>query len=79
MTLVKLKLWAGLILAGIVLVLTLGRVKLQQGRLAERADRAEATIKAVESGAKGAAQAKRELQDGKTPNEIRRANDARWD
>jgi regulator of protease activity HflC (stomatin/prohibitin superfamily) len=75
----RLKLWAGLILAGLMFFLTFGRVKLQQGRLAERADQAEATVKAVESGAKGAARAQRQLQDGKTPDEIRRANDARWD
>lgn len=74
----RLKLWAGLIVAGLVFFLTFGRVKLQQGRLAERADRAEATVRAVESGAKGAARAQRQLQDGKTPDEIRRANDARW-
>jgi hypothetical protein len=75
----RLKLWAGLILAGLVFFLTFGKVKLQQGRLAERADEAEATVKAIERGARGAAQAQRELQNGKTPDEIRRANDARWD
>jgi uncharacterized membrane protein len=74
----RLKLWAGLILAGVVFFFTFGRVKLHQGRLAERADRAEATVKAVERGAKGAAEAQQQLQDGKTPDEIRRENDARW-
>ena len=74
----RLKLWAGILLGALVLILSFGRVKLAQGRAAERADRAEATVKAVERGAKGAAGATQALAEGTTPEEIRRQNDARW-
>jgi len=50
----------------------------RSGVKAERAKRAEATIKAVQKGAQGAADAATDLRAGKTPQDIREQNDAKW-
>lgn len=50
----------------------------RSGVKAERAKQDKATVKAVQKGAQGAADAASELRAGKTPEEIRNANDASW-
>lgn len=59
---------------GVVLFLT-GR---SSGAAKVKRKQAEAKVKAVERGAKGAARATKDLREGKTPQEIKEANDAGW-
>ena len=69
-------LWPWILAAGGVIVSLF--VARRSGVKAERAKRAEATVKAVQKGTQGAADAASELRAGKTPEEIRNANDASW-
>ena len=49
-----------------------------KGRADAKAKQAEAVAKGVEAGAKGAAQAEADLRAGKTPQQVKEANDAAW-
>lgn len=50
----------------------------RQGAQAAHTAQAEANVKAVQNGADGAAQAKADMRKGKTPQEVKDANDAKW-
>lgn len=51
----------------------------RSGIKAQQARQAEATVKGIQAGAKGAAKAEADLRAGKTPDQIVRANDGKWD
>jgi hypothetical protein len=59
---------------GLVLFLT-GR---SSGAAKLKRKQAEATVKGVQDGAKGAAKADADLRAGKTPQQIKEENDAKW-
>jgi len=59
---------------GLVLFLT-GR---SSGKAKARQNQAERTVKGVQDGAKGAAKADADLRAGKTPQQIKEENDAKW-
>lgn len=50
----------------------------RSGVKAQKARQAEATVKGVQAGAKGAAKAEAALRAGKTPEDIVRGNDHDW-
>lgn len=49
-----------------------------KGRADAKAKQAEATVKGIQAGAKGAAKAEADLRAGKTPEDIVRGNDRDW-
>jgi hypothetical protein len=71
--------WIGTALAAVAAVLTFGAFKKREGVQAERAREAERDAEALQRGAKGAAEGKAKLRDGKTPQQITGENDAKWD
>lgn len=50
----------------------------RSGVKAQKAKQAEATVKGIQAGAKGAAKAEADLRAGKTPEQIARENDNAW-
>lgn len=60
---------------GAVGLYVLGRIN---GGAKARQKQAESTVKGVQQGAKGAARADADLRAGKTPQQIKEANDGRW-
>lgn len=50
----------------------------RSGVKAQKAKQAEATVKGIQAGAKGAAKAEADLRAGKTPEQIIRENDNAW-
>lgn len=50
----------------------------RSGAKGEREKQAQRTVKGVQAGAKEAAKAEAALRDGKTPQEIKEQNDAKW-
>ena len=66
------------VLALVLAVLTFGAWQRRQGARAQKGQQAEATLKAVQKGATGAAEAVGEIKAGKTPQEVKNANDAAW-
>lgn len=68
----------GKILALALAVLTFGAWQRRQGQKALKGKQAEATLKAVQKGAEGAAEAVTQIKAGKTPQQVKEGNDARW-
>lgn len=66
------------VLALVLAVLTFGAWQRRQGQKALKGRQAEATLKAVQKGAEGAAEAVADIKAGKTPQEVKESNDARW-
>jgi type II secretory pathway pseudopilin PulG len=48
------------------------------GKAQARAEAAESTLKAVQRGSAGATEAQNAIRDGKTPQDIKAANDKAW-
>jgi len=69
----------GTALAAVAAVLTFGKIKQRQGMADERAKQAQRDAEALQRGAEGAAEGKAKLRDGKTPQQIKDGNDAKWD
>lgn len=65
--------------AFVLVVVSFGAWSRRSGMQAERAREAAEEIKALERGAKGAAEGRADLRKGKTPQQIKEANDAKWD
>lgn len=57
--------------AGLILLYSKGRADAKAKRGAE-------TLKGIQAGAKGAAKAEADLRGGKTPEDIVRSNDSKW-
>jgi hypothetical protein len=74
----RLKLWAAAFLAAIAAALGLFLTGKRRGAQEVKAKQAEATIKAVQRGAEGAAEATAALRKGKTPQEVKDGNDKAW-
>jgi hypothetical protein len=68
----------GMVVMAVLGVLTFGAMKKREGARDARQKRAEATVKRVEAGSKGAAEAEADLRAGKTPEDIVRGNDNAW-
>lgn len=64
--------------AAVLLVLKFGAYQRKQGVKAEQAKRADDIAKAAKRGAEGAADAVADINAGKTPQQIKDANDAKW-
>ena len=64
--------------AAVLLVLTFGAYQRRQGVKAAQAKRAADIAKAAKRGAEGAAEAVADIKAGKTPQQVKDANDARW-
>ena len=71
--------WIATALAAVAAVLTFGAVKKREGVTQERAREAQRDAEALQRGAEGAAEGKAKLRDGKTPEQIKGENDAKWD
>lgn len=68
----------GIAVMAVLGVLTFGAIKKREGANGERANQAESRAEAAQRGTEGAAKAVTELRKGKTPQEVKDANDARW-
>lgn len=66
------------VLAVALTILTFGAWQRRQGQKALKGKQAEATLKAVQKGAEGAAGAVTQIKAGKTPQQVKEGNDARW-
>lgn len=64
--------------AAVLLVLTFGAYQRRQGVKAAQAKRASDIAKAAKRGTEGAAEAVADIKAGKTPQQVKDANDARW-
>lgn len=69
----------GTVLAALAAVLTFGAFKKREGVTEERAREAQQEAKALQRGAEGAAEGRAKLRTGKTPQQIKEENDAKWD
>ncbi|MGL4634926.1 MAG: hypothetical protein ACRCWF_03005 [Beijerinckiaceae bacterium] len=75
----RLKLW-GVVILGALAFLALFAAKISANTASRiRGKQAKATIKGIEAGSKGAAKAQDDLRKGKTPDQIVRENDSKWD
>lgn len=68
----------GTAVMAVLAVLTFGAVKRREGAKAQKAKQDADTVKAVQRSAEGAAEAKTAIRKGKTPQEVKNANDAKW-
>lgn len=59
-------------------LLGFGAVQRRRGAQDAKAKQTEANVKAIIRGAEGAADAKANLRNGKTPQEVKDENDRRW-
>jgi len=66
------------VLALVLAVMTFGAWQRRQGAAKARQRQAEATVKGIQRGAEGAADAAADIKAGKTPQEVKNANDAAW-
>lgn len=66
------------VLALVLAVLTFGAWQRRQGAAKARQRQAEAILKGIQEGADGAAEAASQIKAGKTPQEVKDANDAAW-
>ena len=69
----------GTVLAALAAVLTFGAYKRREGVTEERARKAKREAEALQRGVKGAAEGRAKLRTGKTPQQIKEENDAKWD
>ena len=69
----------GAAVMGALAILTFGKIKQRQGVTQERAREAQQEVEALQRGVKGAAEGKAKLRTGKTPQQIKEENDAKWD
>ena len=71
--------WIGIAFTAVAAVLTFGKIKKREGITQERAKKAKRESEALQRGAEGAAEGKAKLRKGKTPQQIKDENDAKWD
>jgi hypothetical protein len=71
--------WIGAAVMGALAVISFGYIKKREGVQAERAREAQRDAQALQRGAEGAAEGKAKLRTGKTPQQIKEDNDAKWD
>jgi hypothetical protein len=69
----------GTVLAALAAVLTFGAFKKREGVTEERAREAQKEAEALQRGVTGAAEGRAKLRTGKTPQQIKEENDAKWD
>ena len=65
-------------IAGAVGALALFLTGRASGRSKARQRQAEATVAGIQRGAEGAADAAKQIKAGKTPQQVKESNDARW-
>lgn len=71
--------WIGAAVMGALAVLGWRAIERRDAVADERAREAQREAQALQRGAEGAANAKANLRKGKTPQQIRGENDAKWD
>ena len=70
--------WLAIAGVAILAILAIRRDARKDVKLQDRADRAEDHIRRTDAGRAAAAQTKREMRAGRTPEEIMRDNDGAW-
>ena len=69
----------GAVLAALAAVMTFGAIRKREGVTEERAREAQKEAEALQRGAEGAAEGRAKLRKGKTPQQIKGENNAKWD